>query len=99
MYDSSVVVSEQNIQMVPTSWCVQSCFRRLAWKRGASPYQHPPLPPAFLSGLHPHRNEQQINVGLIKDDWKLLIGVWEGSLAARSQDEYGFSLARDCKHC
>lgn len=59
----------------------------------------PPLPPAFLSGLHPHRNEQQINVGLIKDDWKLLIGVWEGSLAARSQDEYGFSLARDCKHC
>lgn len=51
-----------------------------------------------LLGLRSHRNEQQINAALIKDDWKLLIGTWEGSPASRSQDEYGFSGARDCKH-
>lgn len=67
----------------------------------------PALPPCLrasaeteprLLGLPSQRNEQQINAGLIKDDWKLLIGAWEGSPASRSQDEYGFSRARDCKH-
>lgn len=77
-----------------------------------NPAQHPPRSPPALSALcldslaearlrllvlPSHRNEQQINAGLINDDWELLMGVWEGSPASHSQDEYGFSCARDCE--